>query len=42
VLHKFRYLVEEFGVVACTGCGRCVQSCPVNIDLRAVLRELAG
>ncbi|MFB3818911.1 MAG: 4Fe-4S dicluster domain-containing protein [Candidatus Methylomirabilales bacterium] len=42
VMHKFRYLVEEFGVVACTGCGRCVQSCPVNIDLRAVLRELAG
>jgi len=42
VLHKFRYLAEEFGAVGCTGCGRCVQACPVNIDLRAVLRELAG
>ncbi len=41
VLHKFQYLVQEFGEAACTGCGRCVQSCPVNIDLRAVLREFA-
>jgi ferredoxin len=41
VLHKFRYLLEEFGEVACTGCGRCVQACPVNVDLRAVLRECA-
>jgi ferredoxin len=39
LLHKFKYLLEEFGEIACTGCGRCVQACPVNIDLRTVLRE---
>jgi sulfhydrogenase subunit beta (sulfur reductase) len=22
--------------VACVGCGRCVQQCPVNIDIRQV------
>jgi len=24
--------------VACVGCGRCVQQCPVNIDIRQVFR----
>jgi len=38
--HKFKYLVEEFGQAGCTGCGRCVEMCPVNIDIRAVLAEL--
>jgi Fe-S oxidoreductase len=42
VLHKFKYLVEEFGREGCTGCGRCVERCPVNIDIRAILREFAG
>ncbi len=42
VSHKFKYLVEEFGRAGCTGCGRCVERCPVNIDIRAILREFAG
>ena len=37
LLHKFRYQHEQFGVVGCTGCGRCVELCPVNIDIREVL-----
>ena len=37
LLHKFRYQHEQFGVVGCTGCGRCVELCPVNIDIRDVL-----
>ena len=37
VSHKFKYLVEEFGRLGCTGCGRCVEACPVNIDIRSVL-----
>lgn len=37
--HKLFYFPEEFnGVLACTGCGRCVRQCPVNIDIR----EIAG
>jgi sulfhydrogenase subunit beta (sulfur reductase) len=42
VSHKFKYLVEEFGRQGCTGCGRCVEACPVNIDLRRVLAEIEG
>lgn len=37
LLHKFRYQHEQFGVVGCTGCGRCVELCPVNVDIRDVL-----
>jgi ferredoxin len=37
IMHKFSYYVENFGVIACVGCGRCVRECPVNLDIRAVL-----
>lgn len=37
LLHKFKYQHEQFGVVGCTGCGRCVELCPVNVDIRNVL-----
>jgi len=39
-MHKFRYFVENFGEVACVGCGRCVRECPVNMDLREVLTAI--
>lgn len=42
VAHKFQYLVEEFGRAGCTGCGRCVEQCPVHVDLREILRAFAG
>lgn len=42
ISHKFKYLVEEFGRIGCTGCGRCVEACPVNVDIRDVLREIEG
>ncbi|PIU23790.1 MAG: sulfite reductase [Chloroflexi bacterium CG_4_9_14_3_um_filter_45_9] len=38
--HKLLYFPERFKDVACVGCGRCVRSCPVNIDIREVLRDL--
>ncbi len=38
--HKFDSFVTNFGVEACTGCGRCVEGCMGNIDLREVLLEL--
>ncbi|OFX14234.1 MAG: hypothetical protein A2Z18_06740 [Armatimonadetes bacterium RBG_16_58_9] len=37
LLHKFKYQHEQFGVVGCTGCGRCVEMCPVNVDIRDIL-----
>jgi ferredoxin len=42
VMHKFCYYPLRFGVDACVGCGRCIEVCPVNLDIRAVLAELGG
>lgn len=36
-MHKFKYYLDKYDSgVACVGCGRCVRSCPVNIDIRRV------
>lgn len=35
--HKLFYFPQEFGSLGCTGCGRCVRLCPVNIDIREVI-----
>jgi ferredoxin len=37
IMHKFSYAVETAGTVFCSGCGRCVRSCPVNLDIRRIL-----
>ncbi len=34
IMHKFRYAVENFDEFFCTGCGRCILCCPVNVDVR--------
>jgi ferredoxin len=37
-MHKLKYYVDTYkNGVACVGCGRCVQHCPVNIDIREVI-----
>ncbi len=38
---KFYYYPEQYGPVACTGCGRCIDSCPVNIDITEVMFRVA-
>ena len=36
-MHKLKYFPDKYHKgVACVGCGRCVQQCPVNIDIRQV------
>jgi ferredoxin len=42
VMHKFNYTVKNWGDIFCVGCGRCVRDCPVNLDIREVVNELAG
>ena len=42
LMHKFNYALKNAGQVFCVGCGRCVIHCPVNLDIRAVLRQIAG
>jgi ferredoxin len=40
IMHKFRYYPENFGRTLCVGCGRCIEHCPVKIDLRDVLEAV--
>jgi sulfhydrogenase subunit beta (sulfur reductase) len=42
IMHKFSYLVEEHALIGCSGCGRCVTECPVNLDIRQVLNTIQG
>ncbi|MDO8784929.1 MAG: 4Fe-4S dicluster domain-containing protein [Syntrophales bacterium] len=41
VMHKFKYYVDNFGAISCVGCGRCVMYCPVNIDIRKIVEDIA-
>jgi len=43
-MHKFKYYLDKYETAtpACVGCGRCVQHCPVNIDIREVVRRMAA
>lgn len=39
--HKLLYMDKQFGdLVGCTGCGRCVKHCPVNIDIREIINDV--
>lgn len=38
-MHKLKYYVDKYeNGVQCSGCGRCVKYCPVNIDIREVCK----
>lgn len=39
VMHKFVYTDVNFGETFCVGCGRCVRSCPANMDIREILKR---
>jgi ferredoxin len=34
---KFVYYPEDFGPLGCVGCGRCIDACPVDIDILEVI-----
>lgn len=40
IMHKFNYYLENFGEMACVGCGRCVRNCPVNMDIREIIEMI--
>jgi sulfhydrogenase subunit beta (sulfur reductase) len=37
---KFEFFPDTMNMYACTGCGRCVESCPGKIDLREIFKKL--
>ncbi len=40
-MHKLKYFVDKYDDgIQCTGCGRCVRACPVNIDIRNVCNQM--
>lgn len=40
VFHKFKYSQERYQMLGCVGCGRCIASCPVNIDIKKTVQKL--
>jgi sulfhydrogenase subunit beta (sulfur reductase) len=40
IMHKFSYSTKQYGRRFCVGCGRCIMNCPVNLDLRTVVKEI--
>ncbi|HDZ20441.1 hypothetical protein LCGC14_0162020 [marine sediment metagenome] len=41
VLHKFTYSPQQYEMLGCVGCGRCVDACLGKIDIRQVVQELS-
>jgi ferredoxin len=42
IMHKFSYTVANTGRIFCVGCGRCIENCPVNLDIRIFLNSFGG
>lgn len=40
ICHKYEFYPMTFGVIACTGCGRCIRLCPVKWDIALVINNL--
>jgi len=39
-LHKLRYFPERYDMLLCTGCGRCIAKCPVNMDITTIIKKI--
>ncbi|MHC4173646.1 MAG: 4Fe-4S dicluster domain-containing protein [Planctomycetota bacterium] len=42
IMHKFSYYPEQYGINGCVGCGRCVRSCPANLDIRQLIEKITA
>ena len=42
VVRKGKYMPERYGMVGCTGCGRCIAHCPTHISIREIFRQVGG
>jgi len=41
-MHKLKYFQDDFDAIMCVGCGRCIQYCPVNIDIREIIAAMSA
>ncbi len=39
-LHKLQFFQERYGMLLCTGCGRCINVCPVNLNITSVINSI--
>lgn len=39
-MHKLCFFPERYGELACTGCGRCLEHCPVHLDSSLVVSKV--
>jgi sulfhydrogenase subunit beta (sulfur reductase) len=42
IFRKGKYMPERYGMVGCTGCGRCHKHCPTHISIRDIFRQVGG
>ncbi len=40
--HKLQAYISKYGKPACVGCGRCIATCPVDINVKTVAKTLDG
>lgn len=40
IMHKFNYAPKDYGETFCVGCGRCIIYCPVNMDIREIIKGI--
>lgn len=39
-MHKLRYFIDRYGDWGCVGCGRCLQKCPINLDIVQIINKV--
>lgn len=42
IYDKFKYIEEKFNLKGCTGCGRCINVCPANINVVNIINKLSS
>ncbi len=42
IFRKGKYMPERYGMVGCTGCGRCAAHCPTHISIREIFHQVGA